>query len=349
MRKILVILLISILCVSGYAAVANNVNKIPDIRSNTFFDDLDQYQTEMTENTVVIVGQVPIPENPFNIQVAQSFIPTKNVLTRVELYIGKNTTTTYPYNVAIRHDLTESDLTMISVNPDLIPNQELGWVEFDFEDIPVNTGETYYIVSYTENTTENYYGMGANNISESYPDGCAWFSFDDGFTWTNESIDSSPTSIETSNYHSGIPTIDRVVTWDTCFKTYGQLNLPPGITEIIGPATGKPNTELDFELTATDPDGDNIKYHIDWGDGNTEWTSLFASGTPAAVSHSWTNKGDFAINVYAQDQFGSDGSISTFEITIPKNKAVSNPFIKILGNYPQILQILLKILLKDGQ
>ena len=134
MRKVLVIFAISILFLSGTLAIAN------------YLDELDQSQTVMTENTFLAIGQVPIPENPIYIQIAQSFIPTKDILTRVELYIGKNATTTYPYIVAIRDNLTNDDLTTVSVAAEQVPSEDFGWVEFDFDDISVTTGMTYFIV-----------------------------------------------------------------------------------------------------------------------------------------------------------------------------------------------------------
>ncbi|EMR74799.1 hypothetical protein MBGDF03_00873 [Thermoplasmatales archaeon SCGC AB-540-F20] len=115
MKKFLPILVVGILALSGLGAVAFNVNISKDVKQTSFFDELDQSQTVMTENAAVPVGNVPIPDNPICVQVAQSFIPTKEVLTRVELFIGKNSTATYPLAVSIREELTEDDLTVIDI------------------------------------------------------------------------------------------------------------------------------------------------------------------------------------------------------------------------------------------
>ena len=328
MRKIAVILVIFVLSISGFGALAINAeNKNqPDIQNFSNGDELDQYQTELSENKYALIGQIPIPENPIYIQVAQSFIPTKDILTRVELYIGKNSTTTYPYFVAIRDNLTEEDLVLISVSSEQILTEDFSWIEFNFDDIAIIAGETYFVVSYTENTTDNFYGIGANNNSESYPFGHAWFSYDGGDSWSNESDESSSCSIEVSNKQSREPGFDRIIQWDLCFKTYGRDNNAPGEVDVDGPASGVPNIEYNYVLTATDPDGDDIKYFVDWGDGDSEWTDLVASETSVTVSHSWAEVGTYTVVVKAQDEFGADGPESSYDIPIPRNKATYNSF-----------------------
>jgi len=139
------------------------------------------------------------------------------VLTRVEILIGKNSTATatLPYVVAIRDDLTEENIVETSVDPEDIVTDNYSWIEFDFDDIWVTPGETYYIVSYTENVSDNWYAWGANNDSESYPNGCMWTSLDGGDTWGNESAELNQGEVMT------LGAIPQNVTWDMCFKTYG--------------------------------------------------------------------------------------------------------------------------------
>ena len=135
-------LVIGIIILSGIGATALQINTL------SLDDELDQYQNEMTENCAVPIGQIPIPDQPQNVQIAQSFIPTKEILTRVEILIGKNSTATYPLNVEIRKELEENDLTQLSVDPSLVPTEEFDWVEINFNDIVINPGETYYLVTY---------------------------------------------------------------------------------------------------------------------------------------------------------------------------------------------------------
>lgn len=235
---ILGIFIISILSTSTAVDVKNNTifqeneDKINNILS--YEDELDQFQTEQTEGFGIPVGAFYIPDPPMNfyVQVAQSFIPTKQMLTRVELFVGRNITASHPYNLAIREELIEGNIVEISLNPEEFVIQNYSWVEFDFEDISVSLGQTYYIVCYTENITDNYYAWALNNDSESYEHGCAWVSLDEGNTWTNESY---TTENEMVKHSQGIAPIGEDDNFsDMCFKTYGA-----------------DATELDIEIVKT--------------------------------------------------------------------------------------------------
>jgi len=342
MKKFLPILVVGILALSGLGAVAFNVNISKDVKQTSFFDELDQSQTVMTENAAVPVGNVPIPDNPICVQVAQSFIPTKEVLTRVELFIGKNSTATYPLAVSIREELAEDDLTVIDIDPSQVPTETYDWVEIDFDDITVTTGLTYYVVALTENVTDNYYAWGANNISESYPDGCAWFSIDEGDTWTNESASSYPSTSEAFNNQGAQPIFGDVVTWDMCFKTYGRDNQPPQDPLLDGPLSGSAGTSYEYEVITNDPDGDDLYYILDWADGTPEETiGPHPNGQTGYASHTWTEEGTYIIKAKARDIYGAESNWVTLEVTMPRIRSIQNPFLqRILQIFPNAFPIL---------
>ena len=79
-------------------------------------DELDQYQINHDEGAVGPIGD--FPGMPYNVTFAQSFIPQKEILTRVQLYMGKIITAFYPCIVAIRDNLTEENLVKVSIDPD---------------------------------------------------------------------------------------------------------------------------------------------------------------------------------------------------------------------------------------
>jgi len=192
-------------------------------------DELDQAQEEMNW-PLGPVGRFPLGD--VNYSLAQSFTPQKKVLTRVELYIERNGTTTYPYVVAIRDDLFGEDLTRISVPSTQVEIENFSWVEFDFTDIKLTVNQTYWIVSYTANETENWYLWGLN-LSDPYPCGEVAASIDDGKTWeTNDTV-------------------------DLCFRTYGrnEYNLEISLPRIsFGVAVNFGNGE-EFDLV-------NLTYEI---------------------------------------------------------------------------------------
>jgi outer membrane protein assembly factor BamB len=104
------------------------------------------------------------------------------------------------------------------------------------------------------------------------------------------------------------------------------LNEPPETPIIIGPNSGKPNTEYDFTFNSTDPDDDDIaEYIVDWGDdtGEETITGPFQSGEEATGSHIWTEDGTYIIKAKAKDIFGVESNWSEHEISIPRNRATS--------------------------
>ena len=340
MKRLLPILVIGILILGGFGASALSISKIKE-KSTLLFDDvLDQSQTVMTENTAIPVGNIPIPDNPIYVQVAQSFIPTKEILTRLELFIGKNSTAIYPLSVSIREELTEDDLTVIDIDPSLVPTEDYDWVEIDFDDITVLPGSTYYIVALTENVTDNYYAWGANNDSESYPYGCTWYSLNEGANWTNESASSSyPSTNDAFSNQGAQPIFEGDLTWDMCFKTYGQDNSAPETPVITGETNGKTGRTYTYCIeTAVDPDGDEIYVYWDWGDGtNSGWLGPYASGEQICTDHSWSEDGTYTVKAKLRDEYGAESDWGTLSVTMPVNQQISNSH----SVFTQILQQIL--------
>ena len=262
MKKILSLVVVGILALSGLGAVGfaenveeDNIQIIEDEGNTSFIyeDELDQEQPDQTEGYAIPVGAIPLPDYDLNIQVAQSFIPTKEILTRVELFVGKNSTTSHPYILAIREELTEENIVETSQNPEEFVTENYSWLEFDFEDIMVTSGQTYYIVCYTENVTDNWYAWAGSNDSESYPNGCAWISIDDGDTWSNDSLSDESNVMKKQ---TGVAPIgDEDNNSDMCFKTYG---LEATELSIKFESTG-----FGFNVIITNI-GDAIAWEVEW-------------------------------------------------------------------------------------
>ena len=86
---------------------------------------------------------------------------------------------------------------------------------------------------------------------------------------------------------------------------YNPPNTPSTPT---GPSTGSTGTSYTFSTSATDPDGDQVQYRFDWGDGNISgYTSLVNSGSSASKSHSYSGANTYYIKAQARD---SNGAIS---------------------------------------
>jgi len=119
------------------------------------------------------------------------------------------------------------------------------------------------------------------------------------------------------------------------------INQLPNAPTIDGPTSGNAGTEYEYTFNAVDPDSDNIKYYIDWGDGNTEWTGFSASGTPVIVSHTWVEEDTYTIAAKAQDEHGLEGDWATLEVEMPVNQQVINPLLQmLLERFPNAFPIL---------
>ena len=95
-----------------------------------------------------------------------------------------------------------------------------------------------------------------------------------------------------------------------------------------GIAQGVINNEYTFTTTTTDPEGDQIYYMWDWGDGtNTTWLGPYDSGADASASHIWTEAETYQLKVKAMDDYGQESDWS-----YPKTVYIVEKPIIELGN-----------------
>jgi hypothetical protein len=156
-------------------------------------EEIDQVSAEdlLFFNVPIIIGS----------EMAQSFIPTLNRLSRVEIkiYYEGNPGS---LNMSIRKNLYGEDLAFYYRLSGQFPPGER-WLEFDFEDIEVTPGETYYIVCSSESGVldDQFEWQGSDN--NPYSEGSAWQFYSLTKSWGERTDD------------------------DFCFKTYGYDALFP--------------------------------------------------------------------------------------------------------------------------
>ena len=102
---------------------------------------------------------------------------------------------------------------------------------------------------------------------------------------------------------------------------------------------------------STDPEGDDLFYYIDWGDGSVEdWFGQYESGEEVKVSHRWDEEGTYAVRVKAKDIYGVESDWKTMKVTAPRSKSIysifnNNILTNFLKQHPRILP-LIRLLLK---
>ena len=98
-------------------------------------------------------------------------------------------------------------------------------------------------------------------------------------------------------------------------------NNSPDKPIVYGPTSLKPRTEYTFTAVAIDPDGDNISYFFDWGDGtHSDWTEFVPSGVSVNRSHFWWIRRCYTVSVKAKDIYGAESSWGTLKVRVLINK-----------------------------
>jgi len=147
----------------------------------------------------------------------------------------------------------------------------------------------------------------------------------------------------------------------SCMRwTFYQLNLfgdpviafhishpPDKPAKPSGSTSGKAGQDYVYSTKTTDPDGDQILYLFDWGDGSTSgWLGPYDSGVICETSHRWDKKGTYLIKVKARDKCGIEGPWSDpLPLRIPKDKPIKLLLFRFLENHPCMFPILRYILL----
>jgi hypothetical protein len=99
------------------------------------------------------------------------------------------------------------------------------------------------------------------------------------------------------------------------------VNNPPQTpTSPLGPSDGVTDASYFFSTNTLDSDDDQVRYGWDWNgdDFVDEWSTYIDSGDINTQSHSWSNAGEYSIQVKAEDEHGEQSEFSqikTIEIT----------------------------------
>jgi len=128
--------------------------------------------------------------------------------------------------------------------------------------------------------------------------------------------------------------------------TYELLQLnPPGAPEINGPAKGAAGTSYDYTFFSEDPDGNEVYYYVDWGDGETTgWLGPYPAGDMLTLDHTWDKQDTYTIKAKAKDTYDLESDWSELDVTMPRNRAINTPFLDFIQQHPMIFQLLQRFL-----
>jgi uncharacterized protein YkwD len=149
-------------------------------------------------------------------------------------------------------------------------------------------------------------------------------------TWSWDQKDNAGKQVPAGTYTVELETMNA----GTYAATFEIRNTPPNRpSRPKGPTSGNNRQHLTYSTSATDPDGDQIYYTFNWGDGTTSRvpsTGYVNSGKEVSASHRWHTAGTYQIFVTATDIHGATSGASSpltvniYGITAPPN-VVQNP------------------------
>ncbi|MBN1763583.1 MAG: S8 family serine peptidase [Methanomicrobia archaeon] len=100
--------------------------------------------------------------------------------------------------------------------------------------------------------------------------------------------------------------------WEIYYKHYpvASVNNPPNKpNKPSGLTNGEIGNSYSYSTVTTDPDGDDVYYWFDWGDGtNSNWIGSYFSGTSGSASKEWSNPNIYSVKAKAKDAHGVGSS-----------------------------------------
>lgn len=120
-----------------------------------------------------------------------------------------------------------------------------------------------------------------------------------------------------------------------------ENNPPEKPSKPTGNTECEPGKDYTFTTSCNDPDGDDVSFLWDWGDGEeSEWLDT------DDASHNWSEYGDYDIKVMAKDEHGAESDWSeSLKISIPRPRFANKPLFILFQRYQELFPIL-KILLQ---
>jgi VCBS repeat-containing protein len=128
-------------------------------------------------------------------------------------------------------------------------------------------------------------------------------------------------------------------------KDTNQVPIRPTIEGVQG--IHVPSRNYDYDIVTTDPDGDDVLYYVDWGDGkNDDWSGPYESGQNITKVHAWPKITRlYEIRVKAKDIYGGESGWGKLYVFVLNSRSASNSFfircvVRLIERFPIFEKIL---------
>jgi outer membrane protein assembly factor BamB len=114
--------------------------------------------------------------------------------------------------------------------------------------------------------------------------------------------------------------------WFGYLHAFGELDPgAPSAPDIDGTVNGRIKNEYEYSFVTTDPNGKDVYYYVEWGDGKyTNWLGPYSSGEELTLTYQWEKEGVYVIRAKARNADNLWSPWGTFEVTMSRNRAVIN-------------------------
>lgn len=166
--------------------------------------------------------------------------------------------------------------------------------------IPSLTNESWLLRLYNDDLASHLAGM------------ASWFTsnWDDFYDW---GTGLAKASLMADDFHPNSGGYQVMAeNWFEAITSLPENQPPDTPSAPIGPDSGSPGTFYSFTATTTDPNGDQISFQFNWGDGTqSNWSSFVDSGNSVTMSHSWSDEGSYYVRVRVKDSYGDSSDWSS--------------------------------------
>jgi hypothetical protein len=251
---------------------------------------------------------------------AQSFVATFDKASNISLDVSlnRNDVPNAPLVLALRSELNGPDLTSAQVDGTGMPVDTENWVDFDFPDIALIPGGSYYVVLYSNAT--NQAGYQPHVTYDAYSNGTAW-GIGPGGIWE----ESPALDIRMMIFGGG------AIIYASDTASVSVYNVAPS-ANVDGPFEGDEPHTIQFTGTFTDP-GTLDTHTFQW-DFDYDGITFNVDSTQQNPTHQWLDdfNGSVAFKV-TDDDGGWDMDITHVTVNnLPPNATANGPYNSFEGS-----------------